>query len=155
MATELPLSCELVDYSVLHIWTEVKDKDEGLKPIAIRPEVRVDLSKKPRDYKAFILCNYEIDRFKFECAIEGTFRFGEDLTNANVGNAWTNACTMLYGVVRGIFSTAVAQAIHKTYFLPSVMMSNFINKRLAELKKEAEEKAVVQQQGVAVESKAQ
>ena len=151
MATELPLSCELIGYSVLHIWTEVKDKDEGPKPVVIRPEVRIDLGK--REYEAFILCNYEIDRFKFECAIEGTFRFGEDLTNANVGNAWTNACTMLYGVVRGIFSTAVAQAIHKTYFLPSVMMSNFINKRLAELKKEAEENAA-KQQSVAVENKA-
>lgn len=152
MTTEMPLSCELVDYSVLHIWTEVQDKPEDPKPIAIRPEVRVNFGK--REYKAFILCNYEIDRFRFECAIEGSFRYGEALTNANVGNAWTNACTMLYGVVRGIFSTAVTQAIHKTYFLPSVMMANFINKRLSELKKEAEENAA-KQQSVAVESKAQ
>lgn len=152
MATELPLSCELKSYSVLHLWTAVKDKPGDAKPISIKPEIHIKPGK--QDYEAFIECKYEIDEFIFECAIEGTFWFVEALSNANVGNAWTNACTMLYGVVRGIFSTAVAQAIHKPYFLPSVMMANFINKRLSELKKEAEENAA-KQQSVAVENKAQ
>lgn len=132
---DLPLSCEIKDYSVLHVWTEVKNADEGEKPISIRPEIRVTMDE--RDYKAFILCNYEIEKFKFECAIEGTFKFGEPLSNANIGNAWTNACTMLYGIMRGLFSSAVSQAIHKSYYLPSVMMANFVNRRIEELKKRA------------------
>lgn len=138
MAIDLPLSCELKDYSVLHLWTEVKSKADDVKPVFIRPEIKVKLGT--RDYKAFILCRYEISRFSFECAIEGTFRFGEDISNTNVGNAWMNACTMLYGIVRGIFSSAIAQAIHETHFLPSVMMANFINRRLEELKKASESK---------------
>jgi hypothetical protein len=132
---DLPLSCEIKDYSVLHVWTEVKKANEGEKPVSIRPEIHVAMGK--HDYKVFILCNYEIDNFKFECAIEGSFKFGEPLSNSNVGNAWTNACTMLYGIMRGLFSNAVSQAIHKSYYLPSVMMANFVNRRIEELKNQA------------------
>lgn len=141
---DLPLSCEIKDYSVLHIWTEVKQSDEGEKAISIRPEVRITIGE--RDYKAFILCNYEIDKFKFECAIEGSFRFGEPISNTNAGNAWTNACTMLYGIMRGLFSTAVSQAIHKSYYLPSVMMANFVNRRIEEQKKQSEDAAAAKAQ---------
>ena len=132
---DLPLSCELLEYSVLRTWTEVLKEPQGQKPIAIRPEIRVDM--KGREYSAFILCEYGVDRFKFRCAIDGRFRFGEPLSSDNVGNAWVNACTMLYGIVRGLFSSAVMQAIHKPYYLPSVMMANYVNRRLQEIKEAA------------------
>ena len=137
---DLPLSCELLEYSVLHTWTEVTEKQQGSTPISIRPDIRVSMNE--REYSAFILCEYGIDRFKFRCALDGRFRFGEPLSAENVGNAWVNACTMLYGIARGLFSNSVMQAIHKPYFLPSVMMANYVNRRLQEIKEANERKAV-------------
>lgn len=135
---ELPLSCELLEYSVLHTWTEVTEAQQEQKPIVIRPEIRVNMNQ--REYRAFIVCEYGVDRFKFRCALDGVFRFGEPLSAENVGNAWVNACTMLYGIARGLFTSSVMQAIHKPYFLPSVMMANYVNRRLQEIKRANEKK---------------
>lgn len=141
---ELPLSCELLEYSVLHTWAEVTEKQQEPKPVAIRPDIRVTMNE--HEYSAFILCEYGIDRFKFRCALDGRFRFGDPLSSENVGNAWVNACTMLYGIARGLFSASVLQAIHKPYFLPSVMMANFVNRRLQEIKKANEKKVTTPSQ---------
>ena len=128
----VPLSCELLGYSVLHLHASVQDKDDKIQN-SIRPDIRFELGK--REYKAFVLCNYAIENFVFNCGIEGDFRFGEAVSNENMINAWFNACTMLYGIMRGVFSTSVNQAIHKSLFLPSVMMINEINKRINEILK--------------------
>lgn len=128
----VPLSCELLGYSVLHLHASVQEKDEKI-PNYIRPDIKFELGN--REYKAFVLCNYAVENFVFNCGIEGDFRFGEAISNENMINAWFNACTMLYGIMRGVFSTSVNQAIHKSLFLPSVMMINEINNRIKEILK--------------------
>lgn len=124
----LPLSCELIEYSILHLQALVGDEKTEAIPLSIRPDIRFEIGK--REYRAFVHCKYSIENFAFSCGIEGDFKFGEEISNKNMIMAWYNACTMLYGIMRGIFSTSVNQAIHKSYFLPSVMMINEIQKRI-------------------------
>ena len=133
-SADLPLSCNLIDYSVLHLHTEVKNDKKFSQPLSIRPDVRFDIGK--REYKTFLYCSYAIDGFEFSCGIEGSFEYSEPIEGKNFISAWWNASTMLYGIMRGVFSTTSAQAIHVAKFLPAVMLINIIKRRIGELAKQ-------------------
>lgn len=133
--TNMPLSCKLIDYSVLHLHTEVKTDKKFSLPLSITPDIRFDIGK--NEYRAYVKCVYGIDGFAFSCGIEGTFEYHEPIGNKNFINAWYNACTMIYGIMRGVFTTTSSQAIHVAKFLPAVMMINEIKRRVEELAKQA------------------
>lgn len=133
-SADLPLNCNLIDYSVLHLHTEVKNDRGFSRPLSIKPDVRFDIGK--REYKTFLYCSYAIDGFEFSCGIEGSFEYSEPIEGKNFVNAWWNASTMIYGIMRGVFSTTSAQAIHVAKFLPAVMMINIIKHRVEELAKQ-------------------
>lgn len=134
-SADLPLNCNLIKYSVLHLHTEVKTDQNFSLPLSVTPDIRFDVGKK--EYRAFVKCVYGIDGFAFSCAIEGTFEYSEPIDGKNFVNAWWNACTMIYGIMRGVFTTTSSQAIHVAKFLPAVMMINEIKRRVAELAKQA------------------
>ena len=126
--SETPLNCELKSYSVLCLSAVVLDDKTSEKSLRVDPNVRFDIGK--REYKAFVHCTYTVGGFDFICGIEGSFVYREPISNANVVNAWYNACTMLYGIMRGIFTSSVAQATHEVRFLPAVMMIGEIRRKL-------------------------
>jgi len=137
---DVPLNCELKSYSVLCLNAIVGNDRLAEKPLRVDPNIRFDLGK--ADYFAFVHCTITVAGFEFSCGIEGQFVYKEPLSNDNVVNAWYNACTMLYGVMRGIYTSSVAQATHEARFLPAVMMINEIRRKINDLilqqKKEAE-----------------
>ena len=134
-SADLPLSCKLIDYSVLHLHTEVKTDKNFSLPLSITPDIRFDIGK--NEYRVFVKCVYGIDGFAFSCGIEGSFEYSEPIEGKNFVNAWWNASTMIYGIMRGVFTTTSSQAIHVAKFLPSVMMINEIKRRVGELVKQA------------------
>ena len=134
-SADLPLNCNLTEYSILHLHTEVKNDRNFTQPLSIKPDIRFDVGKK--EYKAFVYCSYAVEGFAFSCGIEGVFEYSEPIEGKNFVNAWWNASTMIYGIMRGVFSATSAQAIHVTKFLPAVMMINEIKRRVEELAKQA------------------
>lgn len=139
---ETPLNCELKSYSVVCLSAIVLDDRSASKDLEVDPNIRFKLGE--NEYDAFVHCTYVIGGFDFSCGVEGHFAYKEPITNENVVNAWYNACTMIYGILRGIFTTSIAQATHETKFLPAVMMIEEIKKKLNRMmirgKQEAEEK---------------
>lgn len=134
-SADLPLSCKLIDYSVLYLHAEVKTDKNFSLPLSITPDIRFDIGK--NEYRVFVKCVYGIDGFAFSCGIEGSFEYSEPIEGKNFVNAWWNASTMIYGIMRGVFTTTSSQAIHVAKFLPSVMMINEIKRRVEELAKQA------------------
>lgn len=126
--SETPLNCELKSYSVLCLSAVVLDDKTVEKGLRVDPNVRFDIGKS--EYKAFVHCTYTVSGFDFICGIEGSFVYREPISNDNVVNAWYNACTMLYGIMRGIYTSSVAQATHEVRFLPAVMMIGEIRRKL-------------------------
>lgn len=127
----LPLSCELLNYTVDCLSVQRLVSRPPLEDV-IRPDFKVEDDH--RCFRAMLVVRKTVDGVQFFAAIQGNFRFGEEISSANAINAWENGCTILYGVLRGLYTPLMAQCAGKVSCLPSVMMRNEVIRRINEKK---------------------
>ena len=127
----LPPSCDISEYSILSVRAE-RTPAENSSSFQVRPEIRFEDGKKP--YDVLLTIQHIVSGFSFSCSIEGRFTFHEAISSKNVLHAWVNGCTILYGIARGLYSSAASQCIHKSLMLPTVMMVDAVRRRIEELK---------------------
>lgn len=132
----LPLSCDFKKYRIDCL--EVSLQREIPDCLELKPDIAYKPGKK--SYKSMLVCKYNDKGVHFFAAIQGEFEFHEALNDTSVLNAWENGVTMLYGILRGLYTPLVSQCAGLIQYLPSYMMRNAIADRIQELRKATEEK---------------
>lgn len=136
-ATDSRLSCTLSDYRIKRF--AIEELREPVKDalLKIQPDACFDPGKSA--YKTQLCCLYAVGGVRLDAIIEGDFVFKDPIAPNNAKHAWVNGCTVLYGILRGLYSSMSAQIAGKVMMLPTVMMVDFVNRRVQQLIKEAED----------------
>lgn len=130
-ATVSQPSCVLRQYRVKRFLVEERCNQESVPDLRIVPDVCFQADSK--GYRAILRCEYSNDKTLFRAVIEGEFEFKEAITQNNAIHAWVNGETVLYGILRGIYSSATAQCTGAVDVLPTVMMIDYVKCRIQEL----------------------
>ena len=129
--SNLPPSCDIERYSILSLCAR-RCSDDTVAKIEIRPDVKV--SDGNCRYSVRLECNRIDSGFSFSCLIEADFAFHEPISQKNVMHAWVNGCTILYGILRNIYSVNALQCVHKELMLPAVMMIDVVKNTIEAIK---------------------
>jgi len=124
-------SCDITRYTVLSLHAERCADDVPCAKQEVHPDIKISDGKP--EYQVLIECRFRAGTFSFFCAIEGDFIFNEPISQKNVLHAWVNGCTILYGIVRNLYSVSAIQCVHKELMLPAVMMIDVIKQTIEEL----------------------
>ena len=130
-ASILPPSCDIERYSILSLCARQCSNDTPAK-IEIRPDVKV--ADGDCKYGVRLECIRVDSGFSFSCLIEANFSFHEPISQKNVMHAWVNGCTILYGILRNIYSVNALQCVHKELMLPTVMMVEVVKNTIEEIR---------------------
>lgn len=139
-ATDLQPSCVLLEYHVRKLLVE-ELRETVVKPsFELFPDVCLQEGDE-RKYRTVLRCDYLVDRMRFHAVVEGAFEFKSAVGPDNVMHAWVNGGTVLYGILRGLFAEMSAQCSGKVSVLPTVMMVEYVRRRIRRLVGEPEGKS--------------
>lgn len=133
-------SCTLCKYRVKRFLFEEQRDASATTALAVVPDVSFQPDSK--SYRTLLRCDYATGKTLFQAIIEGEFEFKELINQTNAMHAWVNGGTVLYGILRSLYSIASSQCTGTTDILPTVMMVDCVKQRIEQLIAKAnEEKA--------------
>lgn len=130
-------SCVLRQYRVKRLLVEECRNAESIPELKIVPDFCFRADQK--EYSTVLRCEYSNGKALFQAVIEGDFEFKEIIAHNNAMHAWVNGGTILYGILRGLYSGVAAQCTGTVDILPTVMMVDYVKQRIQELIDKASE----------------
>lgn len=136
-------SCALRQYRIKRLLIEERRDADSKPDLKLIPDVCFRADSK--EYRTVLRCEYANGKTLFQTVIEGDFEFKEVVGQSNAMHAWVNGGTVLYGILRGLYSGVAAQCTGAIDILPTVMMVDYVKQRIQELvDKASEEKSKVE-----------
>jgi len=124
-------SCVLHQYRVKRLLVEECRDARSAPELRLVPNFCFQDGSK--EYRTILRCEYSNGKTLFQAVIEGDFEFKEVIAHDNAMHAWVNGGTILYGILRGLYSGVTAQCVGTVDILPTVMMVDYVKQRIQEL----------------------